>query len=173
MKTDLSHLLRSHVPFGTWLFLLCELFVILYLMQKEFSLNELSEVVSEFLNNLQIGDKSVAVGLCGDLGSGKTTFVKELAKQLRVEREVTSPTFTVMQKYEVNFGRFKNLVHLDLYRFEEFEETKVLRLEEIFNNSENLILIEWVDKFPEIKTDIKINLKHKTEITREIKIIYG
>jgi tRNA threonylcarbamoyladenosine biosynthesis protein TsaE len=142
-------------------------------MQKEFSLEELSGIVTDFINKLSSSERSVVVGLCGDLGAGKTTFTKELAKQLGIERQITSPTFTVMQKYEIDFGGFKNLIHIDLYRFEEFEETKVLRLEEIFNNPENLVLIEWIDKFPEIKTDVKINLKHKSEMTREIEIIYG
>jgi len=165
-------------------FFIYENFCYSVLMQKEFSLEELPGIVTEFIDSLKLCDKAVVVGLCGDLGSGKTTFVKELAKQLGVEKDVTSPTFTILQKYEIRNSKFetnskneirnfKTLVHIDLYRFESFEETKMLRLEEVFDNSDNLVLIEWVDKFPEIKIDIKINLKHKSETTREIDIIYG
>jgi tRNA threonylcarbamoyladenosine biosynthesis protein TsaE len=141
-------------------------------MIKEYFLNELPSIVQEFLNNLKSVDKAIVAGLSGDLGAGKTTFVKELAKQLGVEEDVTSPTFTVMQNYEIDFKSYKKLIHIDLYRFEQEDNIGVLRLDEVFKNSENLVLIEWVEKFPEIKADIQINLKHLDEDKREIEIKY-
>jgi tRNA threonylcarbamoyladenosine biosynthesis protein TsaE len=152
-------------------------------MSKEYFLKELPSVVQEFLNNLKSGEKAIVVGLSGDLGAGKTTFAKELARQLGVAESVTSPTFTVLQKYEMRnskleanqkleIRKFKTLVHIDLYRFEEGDDVGVLRLDEIFGKTENLVLIEWIEKFPEIKTDIQINLKHLNEDKREIEIKY-
>lgn len=72
-------------------------------MKKEVSLKELSNFVKEFLNDLQTSNvcKNV-IGLYGNLGAGKTTFVKEVAKQLGVTSDVTSPTFTLMQEYEIS-----------------------------------------------------------------------
>lgn len=77
--------------------------------------------------------------LNGDLGAGKTTFTKGLAKALGIEDEVTSPTFTILNVYED--GRLK-LNHLDMYRVDSADELAELGIEDCFDN-ESVTVIEW------------------------------
>lgn len=77
--------------------------------------------------------------LNGDLGSGKTTFTKGLAKALGIEDEVTSPTFTILNVYED--GRLK-LNHLDMYRVDSADELAELGIEDCFDD-ESVTVIEW------------------------------
>ena len=77
--------------------------------------------------------------LSGDLGAGKTTFTKGLAKALGIEDEVTSPTFTILNVYED--GRLK-LNHLDMYRVDSADELAELGIEDCFDD-ESVTVIEW------------------------------
>lgn len=98
--------------------------------------------------------KAVVLALEGDLGSGKTTFVQQLAKQMGVQEVVQSPTYVLMKKYQLPEGlnpmgqqrRFKTLVHIDAYRLEEPAQFKALRPEEFLNEPSNLVVIEWPEK---------------------------
>ena len=77
--------------------------------------------------------------LSGDLGAGKTTFTKGLAKALGINDEVTSPTFTILNVYES--GRVK-LNHLDMYRVENADELAELGVEDCFDE-DAVTVIEW------------------------------
>lgn len=77
--------------------------------------------------------------LNGDLGAGKTTFTKGLAKALGIEDEVTSPTFTILNVYED--GRLK-LNHLDMYRVDSADGLAELGIEDCFDD-ESVTVIEW------------------------------
>lgn len=91
----------------------------------------------------RLGPGSVVL-LEGDLGAGKTVFVKGLAEGLGVDPdEVTSPTFTLIQEYA---GRRK-LSHVDLYRLRP-EEVAELGLEETMSG-EDIVAIEWPERLPE------------------------
>lgn len=92
--------------------------------------------------------------LNGDLGAGKTTFTKGLAKALGIEDEVTSPTFTILNVYED--GRLK-LNHLDMYRVDSADELAELGIEDCFDD-ESVTVIEW-NKFEHFDGEvIEINL---------------
>jgi tRNA threonylcarbamoyladenosine biosynthesis protein TsaE len=102
--------------------------------------------------------------LIGTLGAGKTTFVKALAKELKIKHKVTSPTFTLMHNFEVKIPSSKKKIfvyHLDLYRTKNFKEVKALGITETWGRPETITLIEWADK-------IQKHLPAKTKIIKFI-----
>ena len=88
----------------------------------------------------------MVIGLVGELGSGKTTYVQQKAKELGITETVTSPTFVLLKIYKIPQGDFERLVHMDVYRLKNEEEFKNLDIEDILNDPKNLIYIEWADK---------------------------
>lgn len=100
---------------------------------------ETSSIGRQLAAQLRPGD---VLALAGDLGAGKTQFVKGLALGLEVEGEVTSPTFTLIHEYP---GRLP-LFHIDLYRLESQEEALTIGIDEYLAD-EGVTVIEWADKF--------------------------
>ena len=106
--------------------------------------------IANKLKAKSVGLSAVILALTGDLGSGKTTFVQGLAEGLGVKSRIISPTFILLKRYEVKLKTpaLRNLFHLDLYRLEHnvVEEVKNLGIEEIWNDPENIVVIEWAEK---------------------------
>jgi tRNA threonylcarbamoyladenosine biosynthesis protein TsaE len=86
------------------------------------------------------------LALCGDLGAGKTHFVKGLAVGLNSDAAVTSPTFTLIHEY---LGGRLPLYHFDFYRLEDEDEALKIGLDE-YLHGDGVCVIEWADKFPEL-----------------------
>ena len=96
------------------------------------------------------------VRLEGELGAGKTVFTKAVAKALGVEEVVNSPTFVLEKIYPVRkLGdsrsngaslQFKQLVHIDAYRLEAGSDLAPLGFDELMQDANNLILLEWPEK---------------------------
>lgn len=111
---------------------------------------------------LQKGD---VLTLAGDLGAGKTTFTKGLAKGLGVTRTVNSPTFTIIKEYS---GRLP-LYHMDVYRLEDSDED--LGFEEYFSG-DGVCVVEWAvfieDYLPQERLELVIS--HKGDDEREIQL---
>ena len=112
--------------------------------------------------------------LYGDLGAGKTAFVRGLAEGLGVQRdEVSSPTFTLIQEYR---GGRVPLFHVDLYRLNDPREIEDLGLDEIA--SEGVMAIEWAEKLvPDARLKpshyegaITVRIQHGDGDRREIEI---
>ena len=143
-------------------------------MNKKLTLSSLEdtknlgqEIAKEILKRK---DKSAfIVFLDGDLGTGKTTLVKEIIFALGIKEKVKSPTFTIIAPYELND---KNIYHIDLYRINDPSELEIIGLREYLNESEAIIFIEWPEKsFGFLKKfDLKISLKHSSEKERKCKI---
>jgi tRNA threonylcarbamoyladenosine biosynthesis protein TsaE len=118
----------------------------------------------ELAATLSAGD---ALLLYGDLGAGKTAFVRGLAEGLGVDRgEVSSPTFTLIQEYR---GGRLPLFHVDLYRIEDPREFDELGLDEIAEDG--VLAIEWADKFPRPPANaVRVSIAHAGESQRQITI---
>jgi tRNA threonylcarbamoyladenosine biosynthesis protein TsaE len=113
------------------------------------SLDELAQFAESFLAEISKSETEgvVVIGISGDLGAGKTTFVQTLAKLLGVSDVVTSPTFTIMKGYETApEAPFATLIHMDAYRIEDQEELRPLRLAELMQQPRTLICIEWAER---------------------------
>lgn len=106
--------------------------------------DETIELGSKFAKGLNLGD---IVFLYGDLGSGKTEFIKGICQYFQVEDMVTSPTFTIMNKY---IGEYKNhevpIYHIDLYRIEKNKELNEIGFDECLYEENSIKLIEWAEK---------------------------
>lgn len=100
---------------------------------------ETSELAFFLASHLKPG---AVVCLSGDLGAGKTLFVKSAAKALGVEEEVTSPTFALVNVYQ---GAL-TVYHFDLYRLRRVEELLDIGFDE-YVNGKGISLIEWPDEF--------------------------
>ena len=111
--------------------------------EKEFithSARETEDLGSKLAHNFRIG--SVVI-LTGELGAGKTTFIQGVAKGFNIKSRVISPTFILLRKHRGKFdGRKINLYHIDLYRLEG-SEIKNIGLEDVFEDSNGIFLIEW------------------------------
>ncbi len=116
------------------------------------NLADTERLAKKFLAQLALENpkRATVIGLSGDLGSGKTTFTQLVAKELGVTDEVTSPTFVIEKKYELNNSRFKYLIHIDAYRLAGGSELEVLGWRELVANPQNLIFVEW----PELVNDV-------------------
>jgi tRNA threonylcarbamoyladenosine biosynthesis protein TsaE len=106
--------------------------------------------------------------LRGELGSGKTTFVKDFATGFGIdERIVKSPTFTIINEYP---GANLELVHIDLYRLRSLEEVIELAIEDIIDET-TVMVVEWPKLCEKLfKNDIEIFFYHYDETHREIKL---
>jgi tRNA threonylcarbamoyladenosine biosynthesis protein TsaE len=112
----------------------------------------------------------VLVLLSGDLGAGKTTLTKGIVSGIgaAAEDEVTSPTFTLVHRYD----REGRVYHVDLYRISGAHDLETLGLEDVF--SENaVVIVEWPDKLT-FRVDwpvVRIRLEHVDEVSRRISIV--
>ena len=112
------------------------------------------------------GGPPLLVGLGGDLGAGKTTFVQGMARGMGINPRyyVSSPTFTLINEYA-------NLIHVDLYRIKKALEGETLGLEEYFLPGK-VIVIEWVERMPHLEKELDFRVVFETisEKEREIRI---
>lgn len=109
----------------------------------------------------------------GDLGAGKTTFTKELAGQLGINKEdVHSPTFILKKEYQTTHTQFRKLVHVDAYRFVSKDEGRVLHLEDDTAKPHTVIAIEWPSNMGGVKADVQMTFTVVDDDTREVGIAY-
>ena len=115
-----------------------------------------------------INDKTI-VCFYGEMGVGKTTFIKEICKKLGVEDVVSSPTFSIINEYLTDND--ESVYHFDFYRIEKEEEAFDIGYEEYFYQG-NLCLIEWPEKISSIIPEniIKVQITRSDE-QRIIEII--
>jgi tRNA threonylcarbamoyladenosine biosynthesis protein TsaE len=114
--------------------------------------------------------RGLVIALSGDLGAGKTQFVKGLARGLEISARVHSPTFTLVNEY--GGGRLK-LFHLDLYRLETAEQILSAGIEE-FLSPDGVAVIEWAERIYDLRFTIYDLKKVQIEILSEAErnIIY-
>lgn len=105
-------------------------------------LQDLKRVAIEILKH----DQSRKIALYGDLGAGKTTFIKELSKSIGINNIVSSPTFTLLNEYHTDSN---TIFHFDFYRIKEPKEIFELGFEEYFY-SDHYVFIEWPENIREL-----------------------
>lgn len=134
------------------------------------SYEETRAIAHQFASKLE---KGTTICLYGDLAAGKTTFTQGLGQFFGINR-IVSPTFIIMRQYPVtNHPVIKTFFHLDLYRLNSVEDIHAFDVDEIWSDPENILVIEWPEKFLEILPQKRFDIyfKAKSENEREIKII--
>lgn len=134
--------------------------------------NETIELGKNFAQFLKIKD---IVALEGDLGSGKTEFIKGICEYFSVQDLVTSPTFTIINQYAgLIVNKEFNIFHIDLYRIKNELELDEIGFEECLNDSDSIKLIEWPKnagtKLSNIKYIVKIEVDENNEDIRYLSI---
>ncbi len=129
----------------------------------KFTLDEIEDVAKSLIN--KINDVNIIL-LKGELGTGKTTLIKSILKNLGIEENITSPTFSIVNQYSTSDLLIN---HFDLYRVKSLKELDVIGFEEYLDN-EGITFIEW----PKIAMSkisyryIEIYIKFIDEKSREI-----
>lgn len=108
------------------------------------------------------------VALCGELGAGKTHFVRGLAEGWGAVEEATSPTFALLHEYATPRGR---LFHLDLYRARDAAEVWSAVHDEL-DAAGGMLVVEWADRFPELLPPgaVRVTIRHAGDGRRSIVI---
>jgi tRNA threonylcarbamoyladenosine biosynthesis protein TsaE len=119
------------------------------------SLNELPCAAKIFIS--QIADNHI-FAFFGQMGTGKTTFIKEICRQLGVNEEVTSPTFAIINEYLTNKG--KSIYHFDCYRINNAKDAKEINFEDYFYSG-SLCFIEWAENILDFLPDdfVRVNIQ--------------
>ncbi|MEK7653102.1 MAG: tRNA (adenosine(37)-N6)-threonylcarbamoyltransferase complex ATPase subunit type 1 TsaE [Patescibacteria group bacterium] len=134
---------------------------------------ETFKLAQKFATKLRGGE---VLALIGDLGAGKTAFVKGLAEGLGVKNIITSPTFVLMKGYtaqkQKNKKAKKQLIHIDAYRLSSGKELEDIGATEYFSDKNTIVAIEWADRVKDILPAgvIKINFKILEGDKRKIEI---
>ena len=133
-------------------------------------LNEptLEELASRVALVLEPGD---VVVLSGEVGSGKTTFVRAAARELGATDRVTSPTYQLARCYEgLKDGRRVIVNHMDLYRLEGIEDRDVLELDD-YLDPDAVTFIEWAEPaLGVIRDPSLVHISHETPKTRRVSL---
>jgi tRNA threonylcarbamoyladenosine biosynthesis protein TsaE len=124
----------------------------------------------------QLGKKLInggIIALYGDLGAGKTVFVKGVAKGLGIRNHITSPTFVFWRVYNVTKKSINIFCHVDLYRLPKPSSLESVGIEEYWERDDTICIVEWAEKAKQLPKNkiiysIKINILKNN--TREISI---
>jgi tRNA threonylcarbamoyladenosine biosynthesis protein TsaE len=102
--------------------------------------------------------QSSIIYLCGELGSGKTTLVRGFLRAFGYQGKVKSPTFTLLESYQV---KTQKIFHFDLYRLNNAEELEYIGIRDYFS-SDAIVLIEWPERASSVlpKADLILSLQH-------------
>ncbi len=130
------------------------------------STEETAKIAGDFVKSLKPKEgQALVVGLHGELGVGKTTFMKYVAEAFGIKETIQSPTFVIMKIYSTSPPTFfKRSIHIDAYRLENGRELLKLGWTQILQDSQNIIFIEWPEKVAEVvKPDIVVRFEHAKE----------
>ncbi len=130
--------------------------------------SETEKIAQDVIKQLSGGE---VLALVGNLGAGKTVFVKGLAKALGIEDNITSPTFVLMKIYQTKHATIKRLVHVDCYRLEKVDDLEEIGLADYLHDPANVVVIEWADRIVSLpKNTININIEYINNHERHIKV---
>jgi tRNA threonylcarbamoyladenosine biosynthesis protein TsaE len=141
--------------------------VLLSEMSKTYQLSDIDKVAGELVEAM---NGFLVCQLIGEMGSGKTTLVKAIGRQLGVSEVIASPTFSIVNEYQTNNGA--TIYHFDFYRIKSETEAYDMGVYEYFDSG-NLCLIEWPEKIPTLLPETIFTIKLTILDTETRSITYG
>ncbi len=144
-----------------------------YLTVNSSQTKKLGEILAKEILKTPPREKAFVVGLEGDLGGGKTTFLQGFARGLGTKQRITSPTFVILRKYKISrFHRgfstkseqdtkhkIQNFYHIDCYRLKKPKEILDLGLKKIISSPQNILAIEWAERIRKILPKDSLTVK--------------
>ncbi len=141
---------------------------------EKVTLNTIDSFAQKFIDALPLRSGATVLALQGDLGAGKTTLTQAIGRALGIEEKIPSPTFLVMRSYQAAHPRFKRLVHIDAYRLEDPRELEILHFDELLQDKDTLIAIEWPERIGKIPEGaVRIKLEDEGEGVRRIEVHFA
>ena len=133
-------------------------------MNKNFNITNINSIAKEILQSVN----SRTILFYGEMGVGKTTLISEIVKELGYTHDVSSPTFSIVNEYEVNDGL---VYHFDFFRIKNEEEVYDIGFED-YLDSDHWIFIEWPEKISSLIPDHvnEIHLEKEGETSRKIEL---
>lgn len=136
------------------------------------NIDTIRESAREFIQN--IGEQKV-FAFYGKMGAGKTTFVKAICEELGVQDVITSPTFAIVNEYEVNLNsqtsnlNVQSIFHFDFYRIKRLEEVYDMGYEDYFYSGA-LCFIEWPELIEDLLPEdaVKVTITENADGTRTV-----
>ncbi|MFA6235302.1 MAG: tRNA (adenosine(37)-N6)-threonylcarbamoyltransferase complex ATPase subunit type 1 TsaE [Bacteroidota bacterium] len=110
-------------------------------MRERFETHSETETRAAGMRLAAVLPAKALVAFSGDLGCGKTAFIRGMCEHFGCDRQVTSPTFTIINEYAGN----RTVTHCDLYRLHGIEEMRQIGLHEFFSD-EGIVLVEWAER---------------------------
>ncbi|MEX2033232.1 MAG: tRNA (adenosine(37)-N6)-threonylcarbamoyltransferase complex ATPase subunit type 1 TsaE [Candidatus Colwellbacteria bacterium] len=115
---------------------------------------------------------ALVIGFIGELGTGKTTFIRSFLRASGVKARIVSPTFIFSRRYKSRLKYYQDIWHFDVYRLGSPREVREIGLREAVSQDKNLVIVEWADKvkgllpkgtvWVEFKHGVKSNERHIT-----------
>jgi len=154
-----------------------------YITTSSKQTQKLGEKLAKEILKLPPQNGAIVLGLYGNLGGGKTTFLQGFSKGLGIKDKVLSPTFVILKHFKItkktttaqgapqlSTTNFTDFYHIDCYRLKDSKDILELDFKKIMAGPKNIIAIEWPEKIKEVLPDdmIKINFEFIDENKREI-----
>lgn len=148
------------------------------MLNLDYDIKNIDQVSHKILNSIlehkeqnKNLSRAVVVGFDGSMGAGKTTFISSLCSHLCVTDSVSSPTFVILNEYNIlnnvinhdehnncQKDLFEKVIHIDAYRIDDAFDQELLHLSDYLANPDNLIFIEWYQNLKNISLDFLINI---------------
>ena len=135
-------------------------------MEIIYTLTDIEQVAESFLQNIHL---PAVIAFYGQMGSGKTTLIKNICKLLKVKDIINSPTFSIINQYYAENGA--TLYHMDWYRLEDEKEAINTGIEDVLYSG-NTCFIEWPERANQLLPEKTIHIKIEVidETTRKVVI---
>lgn len=140
------------------------------LFQRSYTLAAIKEILPSFW---ACAKHARVFAFHGEMGAGKTTFIRELCDYLGVEDAVSSPTFALINEYHFHQeGRDRTIYHMDWYRLRDTEESVNAGMEDALNDPDAYCFVEWAEKASALlpRPHLRVEIKVKDILERKMSV---